>query len=48
MKETVVTNFLFLVQKTVVINASKKETHNLSSGFKKLFRRLRSSYKVIP
>lgn len=35
-------------KKTVVINASKKETHNLSNGFKKLFRRLRSSYKVIP
>jgi len=33
-------------KKTIVINASKKETHNLQSGFKKLFRRLRSNYNV--
>lgn len=33
-------------QKTIVFNATKKESHNPTNGFKKLFRRLRSNYKV--
>ncbi|KAJ1422136.1 hypothetical protein B484DRAFT_452508 [Ochromonadaceae sp. CCMP2298] len=33
-------------KKNIVFNASKKETHHPNSGFKKLFRRLRSNYKV--
>lgn len=34
------------LKKTIVFNASKKETHHPNSGFKKLCRRLKSSYKV--
>mmetsp|Transcript_26374 Transcript_26374/g.39129 ORF Transcript_26374/g.39129 Transcript_26374/m.39129 type:complete len:597 (+) Transcript_26374:53-1843(+) len=34
------------VKKIILFDASKKETHHLSSGFKKLFRRLRTNYKV--
>mmetsp|Transcript_10229 Transcript_10229/g.16783 ORF Transcript_10229/g.16783 Transcript_10229/m.16783 type:complete len:550 (-) Transcript_10229:120-1769(-) len=33
-------------KKTILFNASKKETHHPNSGYKKLFRRLRSNYKV--
>lgn len=33
-------------KKIIQFNASKKETHHPNSGFKKLFRRLRSNYKV--
>ncbi len=29
-----------------MFNASKRETHHPNSGFKKLFRRLRATYKV--
>mmetsp|Transcript_15855 Transcript_15855/g.21833 ORF Transcript_15855/g.21833 Transcript_15855/m.21833 type:complete len:532 (+) Transcript_15855:41-1636(+) len=34
------------LKKTIIFNANKKETHNPSSGFKKLFRRLKSNFKV--
>ena len=34
------------VEKTILFDASKRETHHSSSGFKKLFRRLRGSNKV--
>eukprot|EP00602_Paraphysomonas_sp_CaronLab_P003680 CAMPEP_0185032264 /NCGR_PEP_ID=MMETSP1103-20130426/20213_1 /TAXON_ID=36769 /ORGANISM="Paraphysomonas bandaiensis, Strain Caron Lab Isolate" /LENGTH=597 /DNA_ID=CAMNT_0027568093 /DNA_START=46 /DNA_END=1839 /DNA_ORIENTATION=+ len=34
------------VKKIILIDAAKKETHHLSNGFKKLFRRLRTNYKV--
>lgn len=33
-------------QKSILFNANKKETHHPSSGFKKLFRKLRNNYKV--
>jgi intraflagellar transport protein 52 len=33
-------------KKSVLFNASKKETHNPSSGFKKLTRRLKSNFKI--
>lgn len=33
-------------KKTVCIDASKRETHHGGAGFKKLFRRLKASYKV--
>lgn len=33
-------------KKVILFNTSKKETHHPNSGFKKLFRRLRSNYKV--
>ena len=32
--------------KTILFNLSKHETHHPSSGFKRLYRRLRSNYKV--
>lgn len=34
-------------KKTILFNNTKKETHNPNSGFKKLFRRLRSNFKVL-
>jgi intraflagellar transport protein 52 len=34
------------VEKTILFDASKRETHHPGSGFKKLFRRLRGSNKV--
>eukprot|EP01041_Mallomonas_annulata_P004914 gene4914-9802_t len=33
-------------KKSIVFNATKKETHQINNGFKKLGRRLKSSYKV--
>mmetsp|Transcript_10675 Transcript_10675/g.10744 ORF Transcript_10675/g.10744 Transcript_10675/m.10744 type:complete len:558 (-) Transcript_10675:272-1945(-) len=32
--------------KSIVFNGTKKETHHMSSGFKKLARRLKSNYKI--
>ena len=33
-------------KKTILFNATKKETHHPNSGFKKLFRRLKSNFKI--
>jgi intraflagellar transport protein 52 len=33
-------------KKTILFNATKKETHNPNNGFKKLCRRLKSNYRV--
>jgi len=33
-------------KKTILFNATKKETHRPDSGFKKLFRRLKSAFKI--
>eukprot|EP00605_Chrysophyceae_sp_TOSAG23-4_P000781 GSChrysophyteH1.ASY1.ANO1.870.1 assembled CDS len=39
--------FIFLtLQKSILFNLTKKETHHPNGGFKKLFRRLRAHYKV--
>lgn len=38
--------YFFLHFQVVLFDASKKETHHPSSGYKRLFRRLRSNYKV--
>ena len=33
-------------KKSILFNATKKETHHPNSGFKKLFRRLKSNFKI--
>jgi hypothetical protein len=35
-----------LLQRSIVFNATKRETHHPNNGFKKLLRKLRSSFKV--